>query len=121
MTWLAKNHDKVQEQWIGFYKRAARKPSVTWPEPVDAALCFGWIDGLRKSIERASYKIRFTQRRPRSTGSAVNVKRIKELTRLARTHAAARIEGISFTHGTKVRNLLLRTTAQDKARPRARE
>jgi len=81
-AWLAKNHDQVQEQWIGFYKRASRKPSVTWPEAVNAALCFGWIDGVRKSIGKASYKIRFTPRRPRSTWSAVNVKRVEELTRL---------------------------------------
>jgi len=81
-TWLAKNHDRVQEQWIGFYKRSSGKPSITWPAAVDAALRFGWIDGLRKSIDKASYKIRLTPRRPRSTWSTVNVKRIEELTRL---------------------------------------
>jgi uncharacterized protein YdeI (YjbR/CyaY-like superfamily) len=79
---------RVQEQWIGFYKRNSGKSSITWPEAVDAALCFGWIDGVRKSINEASYKIRFTPRRSRSTWSAVNVKRVEELTRLGLMEAA---------------------------------
>jgi uncharacterized protein YdeI (YjbR/CyaY-like superfamily) len=81
-AWFTKHHDRVQEQWIGFYKRNSRKPSITWPEAVDAALCFGWIDGVRKSINDASYKIRFTPRRSRSTWSAMNLNRVEELTRL---------------------------------------
>jgi uncharacterized protein YdeI (YjbR/CyaY-like superfamily) len=81
-AWFTKQHDRVQEQWIGFYTRNSGKPSITWPEAVDAALCFGWIDGVRKRINDASYKIRFTPRRSRSTWSAVNVKRVEELTRL---------------------------------------
>jgi uncharacterized protein YdeI (YjbR/CyaY-like superfamily) len=63
-------------------------PSITWPESVDEALCFGWIDGVRKSIDETSYKIRFTPRRPGSIWSAVNVKRVQELTKLGLMHAA---------------------------------
>ena len=80
--WLAKNHDRVSEQWIGFYKRGSGKPSITWPESVDEALCFGWIDGLRKRIDDEAYKIRFTPRRDGSIWSAVNIKRAKELIEL---------------------------------------
>ncbi|MCI0606713.1 bacteriocin-protection protein, partial [bacterium] len=71
-TWLEKNHDKTPEQWVGFYKKVSGKPSITWPESVDAALCYGWIDGLRKSIDDISYKIRFTPRKSTSNWSAIN-------------------------------------------------
>ena len=80
--WLAKNHDKLTEQWIGFYKKGSGRPSITWPESVDEALCFGWIDGLRKKIDDEAYKIRFTPRRDSSIWSAVNIKRVKELIEL---------------------------------------
>jgi len=78
--WLEKNHASLDEQWVGFYKKGSGKPSITWPESVDEALCFGWIDGIRKSIDEVSYKIRFTPRRPGSIWSAVNIKRVEELT-----------------------------------------
>ena len=77
--WLAANHASQTELWVGFYKRASGKASITWPQSVDEALCFGWIDGIRKSIDDASYKIRFTPRKQRSTWSAVNIKRVGEL------------------------------------------
>ena len=77
--WLKKNHDSADELWVGFYKKGSGKPSITWPESVDQALCFGWIDGLRKSVDADSYMIRFTPRRRGSIWSAVNVKRAKEL------------------------------------------
>jgi uncharacterized protein YdeI (YjbR/CyaY-like superfamily) len=64
---------------VGFYKKDSGKKSMTWPQSVDEALCFGWIDGIRKSIDDVSYKIRFTPRKPRSTWSAVNIKRIGQL------------------------------------------
>jgi uncharacterized protein YdeI (YjbR/CyaY-like superfamily) len=80
--WLEKNHLKVSEQWVGFYKKGSGKPSIDWPQSVDEALCFGWIDGLRKSIDEISYKIRFTPRKPKSHWSNVNIKRIKELMEL---------------------------------------
>ncbi|HEX4810542.1 MAG TPA: YdeI/OmpD-associated family protein [Bryobacteraceae bacterium] len=78
--WLEQNHLKKQELLVGFYKRDSGKPSITWPESVDAALCFGWIDGVRHRIEDTSYSIRFSQRRPNSVWSAINIKRVEELT-----------------------------------------
>jgi len=86
--WLAANHQKEDELWVGFHKRATGRPSLTWPESVDEALCFGWIDGLRKSIDTGRYMIRFTQRRAGSIWSAVNVRRVAELTRSRRMRAA---------------------------------
>ena len=80
--WFEENHLRLDEQWIGFYKKASGEPSITWPESVDEALCFGWIDGIRKSIDDKSYKIRFTPRRPKSIWSAVNIKRANELIEL---------------------------------------
>jgi uncharacterized protein YdeI (YjbR/CyaY-like superfamily) len=80
--WLQKNHKSASELWVGFHKRRTGKPSITWPESVDQALCFGWIDGVRKSIDSESYVIRFTPRKTSSIWSAVNTKRARELTRL---------------------------------------
>ena len=79
--WLKKNHKKESELVVGFYKVGSGKPSMTWSQSVDEALCFGWIDGVRKSIDKESYQIRFTQRKPTSIWSAVNIKKIEELTR----------------------------------------
>ncbi len=76
------------EALVGFYKRGSGKPSITWPESVDAALCFGWIDGVRRSIDPASYSIRFTPRRRRSIWSRVNVKRAEELIALGKMRGA---------------------------------
>jgi len=87
-AWLEKNHADFEELWVGFYKRDSGRSSITWPESVDGALCFGWIDGVRKSIDAHSYKIRFTPRRQRSIWSAINIKRTKELSRLGQMHAA---------------------------------
>jgi uncharacterized protein YdeI (YjbR/CyaY-like superfamily) len=78
--WLAAHHASETELWVGFYKKDSGKASVTWPQSVDEALCFGWIDGIRKNIDEVSYKIRFTPRKQRSTWSAVNIKRVAELT-----------------------------------------
>jgi uncharacterized protein YdeI (YjbR/CyaY-like superfamily) len=77
--WLEAHHASVPELWVGFYKKDSGKPSITWPQSVDEALRFGWIDGIRKSIDDLSYKIRFTPRNTRSTWSAVNIKRAQEL------------------------------------------
>jgi len=77
--WFTRNHKKADEFWVGYYKKNTGKPSITWQESVDEALCFGWIDGIRKSINEESYKIRFTPRRKGSNWSAVNIKRINEL------------------------------------------
>jgi uncharacterized protein YdeI (YjbR/CyaY-like superfamily) len=77
--WLQKNHKKETELLVGFYKVDSGKPSITWSQSVDEALCFGWIDGVRKSIDKDSYQIRFTQRKPTSIWSAINIKKIEEL------------------------------------------
>ncbi|PYK81866.1 MAG: hypothetical protein DME41_11255, partial [Verrucomicrobia bacterium] len=69
----------TQELWVGYYKKSSRQPSITWPESVDEALCFGWIDGIRKSIDDLRYTSRFTPRRRGSIWSAVNIKRAREL------------------------------------------
>jgi uncharacterized protein YdeI (YjbR/CyaY-like superfamily) len=77
--WLEKNHATRQELWVGYHKKNSRQPSMTWPESVDEALCFGWIDGIRKSVDDLRYTIRFTPRRRGSIWSAVNIKRAREL------------------------------------------
>lgn len=78
-AWLERHHTTEDELWVGFHKKGSGLPSITWPESVDEALCFGWIDGLRKSIDETSYRIRFTPRRPGSTWSTVNVRRARAL------------------------------------------
>lgn len=87
-AWFEAHHEDTLELWVGLYKRGSRKPSVTWPEAVDEALCCGWIDGVRKSLGEASYMIRFTPRRARSVWSAVNLRRIEELRALGRVRPA---------------------------------
>lgn len=77
--WLSANHTESKEQWVGFYKKGSGKPSITWPESVDEALCVGWIDGLRKTIDEESYKIRFSPRKPTSIWSAVNIRNAEKL------------------------------------------
>ena len=77
--WLEKHHKSASDLLVGFYKTTSGKPSITWPQSVDEALCFGWIDGVRRRIDDERYSIRFTPRKPTSTWSAVNVKRMGEL------------------------------------------
>jgi len=77
--WLSEHHDEADELWVGFYRKATGKPTMTWPQSVDEALCYGWIDGLRKSIDEEAYQIRFTPRRRRSHWSTVNLGRVAAL------------------------------------------
>lgn len=79
--WLEKNHKKETELLVGFYKVDSGKPSMTWSQSVDQALCFGWIDGVRRSIDKDSYSIRFTPRRSTSIWSAINIKKVEALTK----------------------------------------
>jgi uncharacterized protein YdeI (YjbR/CyaY-like superfamily) len=79
--WLEKHHQKETELIVGFYKVDSGKPSMTWSQSVDQALCFGWIDGVRKSIDKESYSIRFTPRRRNSIWSAININKVEELTK----------------------------------------
>jgi uncharacterized protein YdeI (YjbR/CyaY-like superfamily) len=81
-AWLEKYHGQERELLVGFYKKDCVKPSITWPESVDAALCFGWIDGVRRRIDEESYSIRFTPRKTTSIWSVVNTRRVAELTAL---------------------------------------
>ena len=77
--WLSEHHERCDELWVGYYKKGTGKPSITWPQSVDEALCFGWIDGIRKSIDEQAYKIRFTPRRRGSRWSRVNLERVSAL------------------------------------------
>lgn len=79
--WLEKHHKKETELLVGFYKVSSDKPSMTWSQSVDQALCFGWIDGVRRSIDNESYSIRFTPRRSSSIWSAINIQKVEELTK----------------------------------------
>jgi uncharacterized protein YdeI (YjbR/CyaY-like superfamily) len=87
-AWLEEHHAETGELWVGLYKRESGRPSITWPEAVDGALCFGWIDGVRKNVDAISYMIRFTPRKPRSVWSAVNVRRATELSSTGLMHPA---------------------------------
>jgi uncharacterized protein YdeI (YjbR/CyaY-like superfamily) len=78
-AWLEEHHESATELLVGFYKKGSGRASITWPESVDQALCFGWIDGVRRSLGEEAYTIRFTPRKPRSNWSAVNVARMEEL------------------------------------------
>jgi len=86
--WFLKNHDKASELWVGFYSVKSGKKGATYKELVDEALCFGWIDGIRKKINEESYANRFTPRKKKSNWSNVNVNRIKELIKEGRMHPA---------------------------------
>lgn len=83
-SWFEENHHKVSELWVGFHKKASGKPSITYREALDEALCFGWIDGVRRSFGHTSYAIRFTPRKGRSNWSLVNIQRAGELEKLGR-------------------------------------
>ncbi|MFZ4797633.1 MAG: YdeI/OmpD-associated family protein [Bacteroidia bacterium] len=80
-NWLAKNHQNETELLVGYFKVNSGKPSITWSESVDEALCYGWIDGVRKSIDEHSYMIRFTPRKPTSIWSNININKVAELTK----------------------------------------
>jgi uncharacterized protein YdeI (YjbR/CyaY-like superfamily) len=79
--WLEKNHDSATEVFVGFYKKGTGKASMSWSDAVDQALCFGWIDGVRRRFDDQSYAQRFTPRKPKSNWSAVNVAKVAELTK----------------------------------------
>lgn len=125
-AWLETHHAQQRELWVGFYKRDSGRPSITWPESVDQALCFGWIDGVRKSIDDISYTIRFTPRKARSIWSTVNLERVQALTAQGLMHPAglkahaARAEERSgvYSHEQKDRPTL---TAGDEKKLKANE
>jgi len=82
--WLEKNHTKETELLVGFYKKDSGKASITYPGALDEALCFGWIDGVRRSFGEDGYTIRFTPRKPKSIWSNVNVRHVERLKQLGR-------------------------------------
>ena len=82
--WLEKNHDRENELLLGFHKKDSGRKSITYPEALDEALCFGWIDGVRRRLDEISYTIRFTPRKPRSIWSNVNVRHVERLQKAGR-------------------------------------
>jgi uncharacterized protein YdeI (YjbR/CyaY-like superfamily) len=88
--WLAKHHDSEVELWVGFHRKKTKRPTLTWPESVEVALAFGWIDGIRKSVDDERYVIRFTPRRTGSSWSNVNVRTAERLIRDGTMHPAGR-------------------------------
>ena len=82
--WLEENHQTETELIVGYYKVGTGKPSINWSDSVAEALCFGWIDGIRKSIDNESYCNRFTPRNPKSNWSAINIKKVEELIRVGK-------------------------------------
>ena len=119
-AWLQAHHEKFQELLVGFYKKDSGRPSITWPESVQVALCFGWIDGVRKSLDENSYTIRFTPRKPTSTWSAINIKFVQELTIKGLMHPAglkafaARSEKKSAIYSYEQRKNVRFTREQEK-------
>lgn len=89
-AWLERHHEDSRELIVGFHKKGTGRPTMTWSEAVDQALCFGWIDGVRRRHDEGSYTVRFTPRKPRSTWSAVNVAKVAELERRGLMRAAGR-------------------------------
>jgi uncharacterized protein YdeI (YjbR/CyaY-like superfamily) len=96
--WFEENYKEKTEILVGYYKVASGKPSITWSQSVDEALSFGWIDGVRRSIDKESYCIRFTPRNPKSIWSAINIKKAEELIRLG----LMRKEGLELYKNRKV-------------------
>jgi uncharacterized protein YdeI (YjbR/CyaY-like superfamily) len=87
-AWFKKHHDRADELLVAFYKKTSGRPSITYPEALDQALAFGWIDGIRRRLDEEAYTIRFTPRRPASIWSRVNVKRAEELIARGEMHAS---------------------------------
>ena len=90
--WLETKHVREQELWVGFYNKDSGKGGITYPQALDEALCYGWIDGIRKNLDESSFTIRFTPRKKRSIWSNVNIAHVKRLTdakRMAATGIAA--------------------------------
>ena len=118
--WLEAHHDKFPELLVGFHKKSSGKPSITWPESVEAALCFGWIDGVRKSFDETSYTIRFTPRKPTSIWSSINLNLVRKLTKQGLMHPAglkafaARIEEKSAIYSYEQRRTARFTREQEK-------
>jgi uncharacterized protein YdeI (YjbR/CyaY-like superfamily) len=118
--WLERNANVATELIVGFHKMGTGTPSMTWPQSVDEALCFGWIDAVRKRIDEQRYQIRFTPRKPGSTWSAINIERVAALTEQGRMQAAGlaafarRTEGKSRTYAYEQRDRATLDPADEK-------
>jgi len=88
--WFIAKHETADELWIGLYKVGSGRPSIRWPDVVDEALCFGWIDGIRKGIDDVSYRNRLTPRRKGSNWSAINIAKVAQLEAAGRMQTAGR-------------------------------
>lgn len=110
-AWLKKHHKTANELWVGYYRKDAGKPTMTWSESVDEALCFGWIDGVRKKVSDDAYTNRFTPRRPGSNWSAINIKRVEELTKLKRMAPAGLA---AFARRTQAKSRVYTYEQQDR-------
>jgi len=120
-AWLEQHHEQAAELWVGFYKRSSGKASITWPESVDAALCFGWIDGVRKSLDAESYTIRFTPRKPTGKWSDINTRRVADLQQLGMMRDAGlraftkRVEARAGVYSYEQKQLVALSQEQEKA------
>jgi uncharacterized protein YdeI (YjbR/CyaY-like superfamily) len=120
--WLEAHHDRADELLVGFRKKATGLPSIDWPQARDQALCFGWIDGVRRSLGPESYVIRFTPRRSGSIWSRVNIARFKALEAAGQMTLAgerAFVEGKERTDHYSYENAPRELTAEENARFRA--
>jgi uncharacterized protein YdeI (YjbR/CyaY-like superfamily) len=114
--WLEQNHVKQAELWVGFYKKGSGRPSVTYSEALDEALCVGWIDGVRRSVDAQAYAVRFTARKAKSKWSAVNVERVRTLIEADRMHPAGLKAFESATEDSRVHSYEERNAAKFAAR-----
>ncbi len=124
--WLEKNHCRSTELWLGFYNKRTPKKSITYREALDEALCFGWIDGVRKSVDETTYKQRFTPRKAKSYWSAVNIRRAEELTKLGRmapsgllTFESRTADSGKYSFESRPKKLPIHYEKQFKANPAA--
>jgi len=121
-AWLAERHEREREVLVGLYKKASGRAGMSWPEAVDEALCFGWIDGVRRGIDEHSHSIRFTPRKPRSTWSAVNIEKAQRLIAEGRMRPAglrafeARSEENSRIYSFEQGHVELPAAAQERLR-----
>jgi uncharacterized protein YdeI (YjbR/CyaY-like superfamily) len=112
-SWLEKHHADTKELLVGYHKKGSGRPTITYLESVEEALCFGWIDGVQRSIDDVSYCIRFTPRRERSSWSAVNIQRVEQLKAAGRMHPSGLA---AFDRRSKDRSGTYSYEQRDKAR-----
>ena len=114
--WLRTYHAVKKELWVGFHAKGTGTPSMTWPEAVDQALCYGWIDGIRKSYAPGRYVNRFTPRKPASTWSAINIAKVKQL-RASGLMRAAGERAFALRHASRTKRYSLEQRAQPRFSP----